>query len=127
LAVLYSLFPSPANCQGSATMHDFDTIIDRHDTGSLKWDRYGRDILPMWVADMDFRSPEPVIEALTARAAHGVFGYTEAYESVIDAVVSTCAAKWDWQIDPEWLVWAPGVVPMLNVAGRMLEPGEAVL
>lgn len=109
-------------------MHDFDAIIDRRHTGSLKFDRYAtRDVLPMWVADMDFRSPQPVIDALKARAEHGVFGYSEASESQTAAVVDMLAAKYQWPIDPDWLVWSPGVVPMLNVAGRMLQPHQRIL
>ena len=68
---------------------DFDTIIDRRHSASIKWDRYqGRDIIPLWVADMDFRSPPAVIEALHARIDHGVFGYTAPPDSLTATVVS---------------------------------------
>ena len=92
---------------------DFDTPCERRGTGSLKWDKYaGRDIIPMWVADMDFRSPPAVLQALRQRVEHGVFGYTIAPEDVIEAVVGMCAERFDWHIEPEWLLWFPG----LNVA-----------
>lgn len=98
---------------------DFDTIIDRTHSHSTKWNKYqGRDILPMWVADMDFRSPEPVIEALAARVRHGVFGYTEAPEALTQAIVDRLAARYDWHIAAEDIVYISGVVPGLNVACR---------
>jgi cysteine-S-conjugate beta-lyase len=100
-------------------MHTFNANIDRNHTGSLKWDRYaGRDILPLWVADMDFASPPAVIEALQARAAHGVFGYTIPYEEVVDAVLDYLRESHGLKAEADWLVWVPGLVPALNLACR---------
>lgn len=108
---------------------DFDTPIDRSNTGSEKWNKYkGRDIIPLWVADMDFRSPPALIEALQERVAHGVFGYTYPEQELIDVVQAALVRDYDWTIDPDWLVWLPGLVCGLNVLCRAIgEPGDDVL
>jgi cystathionine beta-lyase len=96
---------------------NFDDIIDRRNTSSLKWDRYGeRDILPMWLADMDFRSPPAVIEALRQRVDHGIFGYTLPPEELIETIQANLLRKYNWQIEKHWLVWLPGLVCALNLA-----------
>ncbi|MBT3374626.1 MAG: putative C-S lyase [Lentisphaerae bacterium] len=107
----------------------FDHLIDRHGTGSLKWDRYrGRDVIPMWVADMDFPAPPCVLDALHAHVDHGVLGYTLPTAEVTDAVVSGLESAHDWRIDPDWIVWLPGVVSALNVACRAVgKPGDGVV
>lgn len=102
-------------------MYEFDRLIDRAGTGSLKWDKYrGRDILPMWVADMDFVSPPEVIEALHARAAHGVFGYTVPYNEVTGEVLAYLKRRHGVEAEADWLVWVPGLVPALNLCCRMV-------
>jgi cystathionine beta-lyase len=108
---------------------DFDNAPARRGTDSQKWQRYaGRDVLPLWVADMDFRSPPAVVEALRARIDHGVFGYARPVKSTVDAVVSALETRYGWRIDPSWLVWLPGLVCGLNVAARAFaEPGEEIL
>jgi len=108
---------------------DFNTVIDRRCTGSEKCEKYaGKDIIPMWVADMDFRSPPAVIEALRRRTEHGVFGYTKASPEVVDAVVGMLERDFGWKIDPAWLVWLPGLVSGLNVTCRSVgEAGDDVL
>ncbi len=108
---------------------DFDTPVDRRGTASVKWDRYGdRDVIPLWVADMDFRSPPEVIDALAARAAHGVFGYTHAPDELVEAVIARLCADHDWRIEPEWIVWLPGLVTGLNVSCRATgSPGDDVV
>ena len=99
--------------------YDFDTAIDRRHTASEKWDRYqGRDIIPLWVADMDFRSPPAVIEALQARIDHGIFGYTAPPESLTAATLGHLQQQFGWEVEPDWLVWLPGLVSGLNVACR---------
>lgn len=107
---------------------DFDTPIDRRNTSSEKWDKYaGRDILPLWVADMDFRSPPAVIKALQARVEHGVFGYTGVPEELVFAVQDLLQREYDWRVEREWLVWLPGLVCGLNVACRAVgEAGDGV-
>src|SRR5947209_1582068 len=98
---------------------DFDTPPDRAGTDSQKWQKYaGRDILPMWVADMDFRAAPAIIEALHARVEHGIFGYARPTRSTIDAIVHAMALRYGWNIDPSWLVWLPGLVCGLNVTAR---------
>ncbi|WP_306532590.1 MalY/PatB family protein [Geobacter sp.] len=98
---------------------DFDTIIDRSNTASEKWDKYrGRDIIPLWVADMDFRSPPAVIEALHERVEHGVFGYTHPPAELVEAVRAHLLADYRWAVEEEWIVWLPGLVCGLNVTCR---------
>jgi cystathionine beta-lyase len=110
-------------------LHDFDEVVDRQDTASEKWEKYrGRDIIPMWVADMDFRSPPVVLEALRRRTDHGVFGYTGASPEVVDAVLKMLERDYDWPIDPQWIVWLPGLVAGLNVTCRAVgSEGDDVL
>lgn len=97
----------------------FDTFPDRRDTDSLKWSRYrGKDILPMWVADMDVVSAGPITEALGERVDHGVFGYAVARPADDDAVINWLRMRHHWTIRREWLIWLPGLVPALNVACR---------
>ena len=101
------------------TGFDFSIPVERRNTASMKWDKYkGRDIIPLWVADMDFCSPPAVIKALQQRIAHGVFGYTVAPESLKSIVVEKLAADFNLSIQPDWLVWLPGLVTALNVACR---------
>jgi cystathionine beta-lyase len=98
---------------------DFDTVIDRSGGDSHKWNRYaGRDILPLWVADMDFAAPPAVVEALHRRVDHGVFGYGGPTASVVDSVLEHLEREYGWRIEAEWLVWLPGLVTGLNVACR---------
>ncbi len=108
---------------------DFDRIIDRNGTASLKWDKYaGRDVLPLWVADMDFAAPPAVVTALHARVEHGIFGYTRAPASTNAAVVNYLHQRYDWTIEPAWIVWLPGLVPGINLACRAVgEAGDAAL
>lgn len=109
--------------------HDFDRYIDRRGTASDKWDRYaGRDILPLWVADMDFAAPPAVLEALHARVEHGVFGYTNPPDELVAVTRERIAHDFGWEIDPEWMVWLPGLVPGLHLACRAVgEAGDAVI
>ncbi len=107
---------------------DFDEQVDRRDSGSMKWDKYaGRDILPMWVADSDFRSPPAVIAALRERAAHGVFGYGVEPAGLTETVLATLAQEFGWEVEPDWLVWLPGLVSGLSVTCRAVgKPGDGV-
>ncbi len=108
---------------------DFDTLIDFRGADSVKWNRYaGRDVLPLWVADMDFATPPAVIEALQRRVARGVFGYSQAWPSLIATLQEHLAREYHWRIEPDWLVWLPGLVTGLNVACRAVgAPGNGVL
>ena len=109
--------------------YDFDEIIDRRGTASEKWDKYqGRDIIPLWVADMDFRSPPAIIEALHERINHGVFGYTHPPEGLTHAVIESLEAEFGWQIRKEWITWLPGLVTGLNVSCRAVgDDGDDVI
>ena len=98
---------------------DFDQGVDRRHSDSLKWHKYGdRDVLPLWVADTDFRSPPCIIEAIKQRADHGVFGYGATPHGLIDITISRLAQRYGWQIEPEWIVLLPGVVSGLNLSVR---------
>jgi cysteine-S-conjugate beta-lyase len=113
----------------SQTTYDFDEIIERRGTSCEKWEKYrGRDIIPLWVADMDFRSPPAIIEALQERVSHGVFGYTSPPEGLGEAVIAALQGEFGWQVQPEWITWLPGLVTGLNVACRAVgEPGDEVI
>lgn len=98
---------------------DFDTPIDRRAVPGEKWGRYaGRDVLPLWVADMDFAAPPAVLEALRRRLDHPVLGYTGPWPSLVEAVIEGIARDHGWRIAPEWLIWLPGVVSGFNIACR---------
>ena len=99
--------------------YDFDTPVDRHHTSSLKWDRFGdSDIIPLWVADMDFRSPPAVTRELAKRIEHGVFGYGVIPPTLGDVVCAMLVRRYGWLVTPEELVWLPGLVCGLNLACR---------
>ncbi len=103
------------------TPEDFDDVVDRSAVPGEKWSRYaGRDILPMWVADMDFRAPTPILDAIRERLAHGVLGYTDAWPSLEEAVIEGLARDHGWRIEPDWLVWLPGMVSAFNLACRAI-------
>ena len=111
----------------------FDEIVDRKNTCSLKWDhcmeRFGaEDILPMWVADMDFKSPPQIIEAIVQRAEHGVFGYTEASDGLSEALMTWLKSRHGWDTDKRWILHSPGVVTSVNIAIlAFTRPGDGVL
>src|SRR5262245_47793408 len=109
-------------------MNEFDKVIERRGTGSTKWSKYPSDVLPFWVADMDFAAPPFIREALQARLDHGIFGYSETPTDLIDAAIGWLAAEFDWAVSPDWLVWLPGVVTGLNLACRSIGvPGDSVM
>lgn len=108
---------------------NFDTVRERRGTDSQKWQKYaGRDVLPLWVADMDFPSPPALIEALHRRVDHGIFGYARPNPSTVEAVAAALQTRYGWTIDPSWLVWLPGLVVGLNVTAQAFaQPGDQVL
>ncbi len=107
---------------------DFDTPLERRGTGSAKWELYAEDVLPMWVADMDFRSPEPVIQALQERATHGVFGYAKPPLRLKEIICARMHRLYGWQISPADIMVTPGLVSAINVLARALgAPGDQVL
>ena len=114
-------------------IYDFDKPIDRMGTGSVKWDglkeRFGSDgMLPLWIADMDFPSPEPVARAVAERAAHPIYGYPYRGESYYDSFIAWEKKHWGWDVEREWCGYVPGVV--CGVASALMgftAPGDGVL
>ena len=114
----------------------FDTYLERRGTRSSKWDgcnaKFGVDpsveLLPMWIADMDFRSPTEVVEALAQRVQTQAFGYTTVPDSFYDAILSWVERRYHWKIQKEWIVFTPGVVPAFNVAYQAFtQPGDGII
>ncbi|MFJ4246936.1 MalY/PatB family protein [Pseudomonas sp. NPDC089741] len=107
---------------------DFDQVFDRHDTGSTKWSRYSADVLPMWVADMDFAAPPVIIEALQQRLLHPLVGYSVAQDNLREAIVADLWAKFAWQVKPQELIFLPGVESGFNMALKALvQPQQNVV
>ncbi len=108
-------------------VYDFDRVIDRRNSDSIKWRWYG-DALPLWVADMDFPAPEPVLRALHARVDHGIFGYAAEPRELRGILAAWLWRRFGWQVDPAAFVFVPGVVTAFNVACRAFcRPGQGVL
>ena len=108
--------------------HDFDRVIDRRRTDSNKWRKYGPDVLPLWVADMDFPAPEPVVRALRERIEQGFFGYSVEEAELHEVVVDRLWKRYGWRVAQEAIVPLPGVIPGFNVAGRAFtERGDGIL
>ncbi|MBI2814644.1 MAG: putative C-S lyase [Opitutae bacterium] len=108
---------------------DFDTVIDRAASDSRKWRKYaGRDVLPLWIADMDFAAPPAVTAALRARVDCGIFGYGDLTEKLVESFRDYCRRRYRWEVKPEWLFWLPGLVCGLNVTARAYgTPGEEII
>lgn len=109
----------------------FDKIIDRKNTYSFKWEKYkGSDILPMWVADTEFRCAQPILDAIKEQAEHGLMGYhlPAQFEPANQAVVRWLKKQHDWDVETDWIVWTPGVVPAFNMACKgFSEAGDSVI
>lgn len=99
---------------------DFDQLFDRHHTGSTKWSRYPADVLPMWVADMDFAAPPVIVEALQQRLLHPLLGYSVAQDNLREAIVADLWNKYSWQVKPQELIFLPGVESGFNMALKAL-------
>ncbi|MBY8992325.1 MAG: pyridoxal phosphate-dependent aminotransferase [Candidatus Lokiarchaeota archaeon] len=117
------------------TTFNFDQVIDRANSTSAKWDKkvlekgFGDpDLLPLWVADMDFKAPKPIIERLVKTAEYGIFGYSIIPPSFYEAVLSWFKRRYGWEIDKKWLSQTPGVIPALDVAvNAFCNPGDKVI
>lgn len=108
--------------------YNFDQINDRRSSDSVKWNHFASDVLPMWVADMDFVSPQPVIEAMEKRVREGIFGYPYEPRSLKEAIVDWLATRFQWKIEPDDIVSVPGVVVGFNLVGHALvKVGEGIL
>jgi len=110
-------------------LFDFDRILSRQGTSSIKWDRYaGKDIIPMWVADMDFPSPPAVTKALKKRAEHPIYGYTHVPAVFIETICGWLEQRYSWKVNPGWLVCLPGLVTGINISCRAVgEEGDEVV
>lgn len=97
---------------------DFDTIINRHNTKSIKWDKYAEDVLPLWVADMDFPAPPEVIQAIENRLSHPVLGYSGADEELLNIICAWVDRRHDWKITPDQIMLMAGVVTGVNWTAR---------
>jgi len=108
--------------------YDFDQVIERRNTDSMKWRKYPADVIPMWVADMDFVAPEPVIRALHERLDHGILGYTLPPDELRSVIRERLKRLYNWESQDEEIVFVPGMVTGLNVAFQAYaEPGDGVL
>lgn len=115
--------------------YDFDEVIDRSGTNSFKWDEevletmFGvSDVLPFWVADMDFRTAKPIVDAVVKRAEHGIYGYSKRTDSYFDAVIGWTKRRFGWDIRKEWIEYTPGIVPAINyIIQALCMPGDKVM
>jgi cystathionine beta-lyase len=108
--------------------YDFNQVVERKGTDSIKWQRYGNDVIPLWVADMDFVSPEPIVKALHERVDHRVFGYAGPDEELIRVIQERLKRLYRWDVLAEHMVFVPGVVTGLNLAFQLFaDPGNGVL
>ena len=109
-------------------MSNFEQLIDRRGTHSTKWEKYaGRDILPFWIADMDFAVPEFILDALRQRLDHPIVGYTKQPTTLTEAFQGWLDHHFNWAVPEEWVVWLPGVVPGMNMAARCLTPDQRMM
>ncbi len=107
---------------------DFDRIIDRRHSGSIKWKKYPADVLPLWVADMDFAAPEPILAELRSAVDHGIFGYEQPSRELAETVAARLEKLYLWKVPPDRILATPGVVSGFNLAARTIcAPGSAIL
>ena len=108
--------------------YDFDQVVERKGTDSIKWQRYGNEVIPLWVADMDFVSPEPIVKALHERVDHRVFGYAGPGDELISVIKERLKRLYGWDVLAEHIIFVPGVVTGLNLAFHLFaDPGDGVL
>ena len=111
-----------------STTYNFDEVIERRGTNCVKWDDCKDEVLPMWVADMDFRAATPITEALQRRMAHGVFGYAQVPDAYYDAIINWFGRRYNWSIQREEIIYTSGVIPALAAVLKAVTlPGEKVL
>ncbi|MGA2379867.1 MAG: PatB family C-S lyase [Spirochaetia bacterium] len=113
--------------------YDFDTVVDRRGTNSVKWDYEEKytgmtGLLPLWVADMDFPAPPEIMGAIRRRVDHGIFGYVREPDSYFEAAAAWLARRHSWRVPREWMVASPGVLPSLSAAIlAFTQPGEGIV
>jgi len=108
--------------------YNFEDIIDRRSTNSIKWTKYPEDVLPLWVADMDFLTPQPILDALHTALEQGVLGYEIPSRHLFESVTSRMERLYGWKIEPKMVVATPGIVSGFNAAARAVcAPGEGIL
>ena len=108
--------------------YNFDTILNRRSDNSIKWTKYPEDILPLWVADMDFASPKPILDAIQEKLAQGALGYERPSQVLLEVVAARMEKLYGWKIELEMVVATPGIVSGFNAAARAVcEPGEGIL
>ena len=108
--------------------HDFDELIDRRGTDCKKWDTYAEDVIPMWIADTDFKCPQPVVEAMVRRAQHGIFGYPVNVKTFEHSVANWQKKRFGWDVDLDWIEYTPAVIPAIVYAMRAFtEPGDNIV
>ena len=108
--------------------YDFNKEVMRRNTKSIKWDLAAEDVLPMWVADMDFEAPEAIREAVVKRAEHGIYGYTKTDDSYYTSIINWWKRRHNFELKKEWIRYSPGVVPAVYMLIRALtEPGDKVI
>ena len=120
---------TPSSSNSTTLRHDFDEIIERRGTGSAKWNRYPPEVLPMWVADSDFKAPAPVLEVLQEQVERGIFGYTDGFDRALEkAAAHWMTTRFAWDVAPEEVAFSPGVSATLAVGiSAFTAPGESVL
>ncbi len=107
---------------------DFDRTIDRHKTNSVKWKHYAPDVLPLWVADMDFAAPEPIQKALRDAVAHGIYGYEFPSKELRETVAARMDNLYGWKVSPDMVVATPGVIAGFTAAAKTVcSAGQGIL
>ena len=108
--------------------HNFDELIDRKGTECKKWDTYADDVIPMWIADTDFKCPQPVVDAMVKRAQHGIFGYPVNVKNFEESIAHWQKTRFGWDIDTDWVEYTPAVIPAIVYAMRAFtEPGDNIV
>jgi cystathionine beta-lyase len=108
--------------------YDFDQPISRRNIDNMKWDYYGDDVIPMWTADMDFRSAQPIIDALRERVEQGTFGYQTDSPGLREVIVARMKDRYNWDIQPDWILFTPGLSPVLTLIARAVSNiGDGIL
>ncbi|MCR9258973.1 MAG: PatB family C-S lyase [Pseudomonadaceae bacterium] len=107
--------------------YSFDQVIDRRNTQSTKWEKFDADVLPFWVADMDFAAPELILDALRQRLEHPILGYTTQPASLTEAFQNWLRHHYSWDVPADWVCWVPGVVPALNLSARTLPSDSEIM